>query len=331
MKRLCMLLFALTALVLLSVSPALAADKPVILKITNVVSPDTPLNLSLVKMSEILAAKSGGALKLEVFPSGQLGNLRECLENLQAGTLEMMSPSLAALASFTNAGEFLNLPYLFKNDLAAEKILDGEIGAAIFKDMEKANFVGVAWWTQGMRHLTTSNREVHVPADMKGLKIRTMDNPLHMAHFKALGASAIPMSMTELLSSLQQGVVDGQENPYVNIKLSGYHEVQKYIIETAHLYDPVLILASKPIWDKLTPQQQQWIREAAIEGAKYERDLTRKMDAEIKAELNKNGRNVIIELTPEQKAQFRAAVEPVYKEYSPKYNGVVEKIEALQR
>jgi len=330
MKRLNLLLALLTALMILSVSPALA-QKPIVLKITNVVAPDTPLNISLVRMSEILEAKSGGTLKLEVFPSGQLGNLRECLENLQAGTLEMMSPSLAALPSFTNAGEFLNMPYLFKDEESAEKVLDGEIGDAIFKELEKANFVGLAWAKQGMRHLTTTNREVHVPTDVKGLKIRTMDNPLHIAHFKALGASPIPMSMTELLSSLQQGVVDGQENPYVNIKLSGYYEVQKYIIETAHLYDPVLILASKPIWDKLTPQQQQWIREAAIEGAKYQRELTNKANAEIKEELKKNGRNVIIELTPEQWAQFRTAVEPVYKEYSPKYNGLVEKIEALQR
>jgi len=331
MNRLRLLLCALAALVLLSAAPVLAAGKPMVLKITNVVAPDTPLNVALVKMSEILDAKSGGTLKLEVFPSGQLGNLRECLENLQVGTLEMMSPSLAALPSFTNAGDFLNMPYLFKDEESAEKVLDGEIGDAVFKELEKANFIGLAWMKQGMRHLTTSNREVHAPADVKGLKIRTMDNPLHMAHFKALGASPIPMSMTELLSSLQQGVVDGQENPYVNIKLSGYHEVQKYIIETAHLYDPVLILASKPIWDTLTPQQRQWIRESAIEAAKYQRELTNKANAEIKEELKKNGRNVVIELTPEQWTAFRAAVEPVYKEYSPKYNGIVEKIEALQR
>lgn len=166
---------------------------------------------------------------------------------------------------------------------------------------------------------------------MKGLKIRVMENPLHIAHFKALGASPVPIAYSEILSSLQQGVVDGQENPYMNIKLSGFYEVQKYIIETGHVYDPIPILISKPIWDSLTPQQQQWLKEAAIEGREHERELTRKMDAEIKDDLKSNGRNVVIELTPEQKAQFRLAVEPVYKEWAPKYNWMVEKAEALQR
>ena len=116
----------------------------------------------------------------------------------------------------------------------------------------------------------------------------------------------------------------------MNIKLSGFYEVQKFIIETGHVYDPIPILVSKPIWDKLTDQQKAWLKEAAIEGRDHQRDLTRKMDADIKAELIKLDRNVIIELTPEQKQRFRKAMDPVYKEWSPKFNGILEKIDKLQ-
>jgi len=330
MKRLSLLL-AFTAFMILAASMALAAQKPIVLKMSNQVSADTALNVSLVHMAGILDKKSGGTMKMEVFPAGQLGNNRETLEQLQIGILEMQTPSMGPLAGFNKAGEFLDMPFLFSDDAVAERILDGEVGDWIFAELVKSNYIGLAWWTQGWRHLTTTSREVREPADMKGLKIRVMDNPLHIALFKALGATPVPMAYTELLAGLQQGVVDGQENPYMNIKLSGFWEVQKFIIETGHIYDPVPILVSKPIWEKLTPQQQTWLRESAIEGRDHQRELTRKMDADIKAELKKIGRNVIIELTPEQKAAFRKAMDPIYKERSPQFGGMLEKIETLQK
>ena len=329
MKRLSVLMFTLTALMFLSATSALA-EKPIVLKISNQVSETTALNISLVHMAKILDQKSKGTMKMEVFPNGQLGSNRELLEQLQSGLLEMQAPSMAPLAGFNNAGAFLDMPFLFKDDAIAEKILDGEVGDYIFSELEKSNYIGLAWWTQGWRHLTTSKKEVHEPKDMKGLKIRVMENALHIALFSALGASPIPIAYSEILSSLQQGVVDGQENPYMNIKLSGFYEVQKYIIETGHVYDPIPILVSKPIWNKLSDQQKTWLKEAALEGRDYQRDLTRKMDADIKADLKKLGRNLIIELTPEQKARFRQAVEPIYKEWSPKFNGMLEKIKKLQ-
>lgn len=310
---------------------AQAADKPIVLKISNQVTDTSALNLSLVEMGKILEQKSGGTMKLEVYPSGQLGSNRELLEQLQSGLLEMLAPSMAPISGFNKTGEFLDLPFLFKDEASAERILDGEVGDKIFAELEKSNFVGLAWWTQGWRHMTTKDREVHGPADMKGLKIRVMENPIYISFFKALGASPVPIAYSEILSSLQQGVVDGQENPYMNIKLSGFYEVQKYIIETAHVYDPIPILVSKPIWDQLTDQQKQWLKEATIEGRDIEREMTRKMDAEIKAELQKSGKNVVIDLAPEQRAQFRTAVEPVYTEWAPKYNGLVERVVELQK
>ena len=328
MKRIALLV--ILTLLLLPAAPALA-QRPIVFKTANQVTENSALNISLVRMGKILEEKSGGTMKIEVYPSGQLGSNRELLEQVQSGLLEMIAPSMAPLSGFNAVGEFLDMPYLFQDDASAEKVLDGEVGDYIFAELAKSNFIGLAWWTQGWRHMTTTKKEVHRPEDMRGLKIRVMENPLHIAHFKALGASPVPIAYSEILSSLQQGVVDGQENPYMNIKLSGFYEVQKYIIETGHVYDPIPILISKPIWDSLTPQQQQWLKEAAVEGREYERELTRTMDAEIKEDLKNNGRNVVIELTPEEKAQFRRAVEPVYKEWAPKYNGMVEKSEALQR
>ena len=331
MKRTFVSFFALILMATLA-GPAQAAAKPMILKAAHTLPEDSGLHLGLVEAARILDEKSGGTMKIEIYSSGQLGDNRQLLEQTQTGLLDIQVNTLAVVSgSFSQAGEFFYLPFLFKNDRAVEQLLDGEIGNEIFAELEKVNLVGLAWWTQSWRHLTTTNREVRGPDDVKGLKIRTMDNPIYIDFFKALGASPTPISYSELLAALQQGVVDGQENPYLNIKQAGFYEVQKYIIETGHVYDVCPLFASKHLWDQLNEQQKQWVMEAAAGSRDYMRDVTRKLDADIKAELLKSGKNVIIELSPEQRAQFRAAVEPVYQKWAPKYGNIVERIEALQK
>jgi len=307
-----------------------ASDDVLVLRLGHVVDDKSGIQVGAEKMAEILAEKSGGKIKLEVYPHSQLGGNREMLESLQAGVLEMQAPAVAFLGGFNELTKILDLPYMFKNNAAAEFVLDGEVGTEILAALEDAGFVGLGWWTQGWRHLTTSKRPVRKPEDMKGLKIRVMENALHIEHFKALGASPIPMAYSEVLTSLQQGVIDGQENPYQNIKQAGFFEVQQYIIETGHIYDPIPVLFSKALWDNLTADQQKMIRDAAREATRFQRDYTYNLEADIRNEILGAGKNTVIQLTPEERAEFLKAVQPVYDNHSAEFGEYVKRIMKAQ-
>jgi len=305
---------------------AYGADDVLVIRLGHVIDDKSGLQAGAEKIAEILAEKSGGKIRLDIFPNSQLGGNREMLEALQAGALEMQTPALAFLGGFNEMTKALDFPYLFKNIEAAEYILDGEIGQQILAGLEDEGFIGLGWWTQGWRHLTTGKKLVRKPEDMKGLKIRVMENELHIAHFQALGASAIPMAYSEVLTSLQQGVIDAQENPYMNIKQAGFHEVQKYVIETGHIYDPCPVLFSKVLWDGLSEENQKLIREAVAEATRFQRDFTYKFEDEIRKEFSEGDKIEVIILTPEERAEFLKAAEPVYKKYAPKFGGLVERI-----
>lgn len=307
-----------------------ASEGVLVLRLGHVVDDKSGIQVGAEKMAEILAEKSGGKIKLEIYPHSQLGGNREMLESLQAGVLEMQAPAVAFLGGFNELTKILDLPYLFKNNEAAEYVLDGDVGKEILAALQDSGFVGLGWWTQGWRHLTTSKRAVHKPEDMKGLKIRVMENALHIEHFKALGASPIPMAYSEVLTSLQQGVIDGQENPYQNIKQAGFFEVQQYIIETGHIYDPIPVLFSKALWDNLTADQQKIISEAAMEATRYQRDYTYNLEAGIRKEILKGGKNTVIQLTPEERAEFLKAVQPVFEKHSEQFGEYVKRIMEAQ-
>lgn len=314
------------ALLLGDASVSFAADV-LKLKIGHVVTETGGEHLGSVKFAELLDKKSGGAIQLQIFPNGQIGGNREMIESMQVGALDMALPALPALGGFTDKTKVFDLFYLFDDNKQAEKVLDGPVGQEVAKAVEAANIKIISWWTQGFRE-TTANREIRKPSDLKGLKIRVMENPLHIEAWNMLGASAIPMAFSEVLTSLQQGVLDAQENPYQNIVNSGFHTVQKFIIETHHLYGPLPVVVSKIVWDKLTAEQQKIILEAAEETKVWQRAKQDEINNRLKADIQKTGKNVIIELTPEQKNEFRQKLAPLYKKYAPQMNGIVEKIYA---
>ncbi|HHW07219.1 MAG TPA: DctP family TRAP transporter solute-binding subunit [Clostridia bacterium] len=289
-----------------------ATAQPIVLRLGHNVTEATALHRGALEFAKLVEQKSNGTIKVDVFPNATLGDNRQMLEGMQLGSVDMCLPNLSNIAGFTDKTAVFELPYLFKNEAAAEAVFDGPIGDELFADLEKSGLVGLAYWTQGWRHITTSNREVRKPEDMKGLKFRTMENERHMQHFNALGASAIPMAFSELYSSLQQGIIDGQENPYVNIYLNGLYECQKYITETGHIYDAIPLLISKITWDKLTPEQQQILREAAKEVTSLEREMSREDDRKYKQAIIDSGKCQIIELTPEERQAFRDAAQVVY-------------------
>ena len=316
---------AVAAAALLGAASVSFAADVLKLKIGHVVTETGGEHLGSVKFAELLDKKSGGTIQLQIFPNGQIGGNREMIESMQVGALDMALPALPALGGFTDKTKVFDLFYLFDDNKQAEKVLDGPVGQDVAKAVEAANIKIISWWTQGFRE-TTANREIRKPADLKGLKIRVMENPLHIEAWNTLGASAIPMAFSEVLTSLQQGVLDAQENPYQNIVNSGFHTVQKYIIETHHLYGPLPVVVSKIVWDKLTAEQQKIILEAAEETKVWQRAKQDEINNKLKADIQKTGKNVIIELTPEQKNEFRQKLAPLYKKYAPQMNGIVEKI-----
>ena len=316
---------AVAAAALLGAASVSFAADVLKLKIGHVVTETGGEHLGSVKFAELLDKKSGGTIQLQIFPNGQIGGNREMIESMQVGALDMALPALPALGGFTDKTKVFDLFYLFDDNKQAEKVLDGPVGQEVAKAVEAANIKIISWWTQGFRE-TTANREIRKPADLKGLKIRVMENPLHIEAWNTLGASAIPMAFSEVLTSLQQGVLDAQENPYQNIVNSGFHTVQKFIIETHHLYGPLPVVVSKIVWDKLTAEQQKIILEAAEETKVWQRAKQDEINNKLKADIQKTGKNVIIELTPEQKNEFRQKLAPLYKKYAPQMNGIVEKI-----
>ncbi len=289
------------------------AEAATTLRLGHVVADNSSLDKGLDYFAKLVSDKSNGELKIQVFPNSSLGDNTAMMEQLQFGSLDMMAPSVAALSGFTPSTAIFDLPYLFKNEAAAEEVLDGPLGDTVGKALEPQGFYLLGWMTQSWRHLTC-NKEVTKPADVAGIKIRTMDSKYHMAHFNTLGASAIPMAMSELYTALQQGTIDAQENPYTNIVNSRFYEVQKYVVETGHIYDACPLIISTITWKRLDDNQKKIIQEAAAEAVNWERAEVKKDDAVFREQVKKSGTTVIV-LTPEQRAEFRKAAQPVYDEF----------------
>jgi tripartite ATP-independent transporter DctP family solute receptor len=307
------------------------SEQKVSIKIAHVVAEGLPIDQAARRLGDILAAKTDGRIAVDVFPASALGGNRELLEQLQFGTLEMCMPSVAFLGGFTDSTALLDLPYLFQNNQAAEEVLDGEVGQAMFADLESSGFVGLTWLDTGWRHVT-ANEEIRRPAQMRGKKIRVMENQMHIDHFNALGASAIPMAFSEVFTALQNKTIDCQENPYANIDGNRFFEVQKYIIETGHIYDTAPLLASKIFWDKLSAKDQQLIKETIKEVLTWQRQLSEKNQDETRVKYQNNGFNVVVRLNPEERQAFRAAAQPVYDKYGPKIGlDLIKKVDAVNQ
>lgn len=291
-----------------------AAADAIVIKCGHVVADGSSLDNGLDYLAELVNEKSNGSMVIQVYPNSQLGDNRAMIEQMQFGTLEMMAPSVAALSGFTNKTMLLDLPYLFKNEAAAEEVLDGEIGDEIFDALKSSQLIGLGWFTQSWRNVTC-NKDVHKPEDLKGIKIRTMDSELHMEHFNMLGASAIPMSMSEVYTALQQHTIDAQENPYTNIVTSKFYEVQDYVIETRHIYDACPLLVSQKLWDSLNDEQKNILSECVQEAVAKERADVMADDENYKQDVIASG-TTINKLSDEERQAFRDAVQPLYDEHA---------------
>jgi len=294
------------------------------IKLAHVVNEKDAFHVAAEKFKELVEKRSQGALTVTIFPNAKLGDERTLLERMKMGIVDAGIITTGPIINFVPSYGVIDLPFLFRDPNHAYKVLDGSIGQKLLADLESQGWKGLAFGERGFRNLTNSKRPVKTPEDIRGLKIRVMQNPVYVDSFKALGANAVPMAWTEVLTALQQGTVDGQENPLNVIMAFKLYETQKYLSITRHAYAPAAIIMSMNTWKKLTPAQQALVKKAAQEAAEFERAWDNKMEAEWLNELKVKG---MIVTTPDLKL-FREAVKPVYDQYTPKYGKAL--IESIQ-
>ncbi|WP_134699484.1 TRAP transporter substrate-binding protein [Ammoniphilus sp. YIM 78166] len=288
-----------------------------------------PQYKGLLNFKEIVEAETNGAIKVETYHSGQLGDDRTMMEALQLGTQEMTIPSTAPIANFVSDFSVYDIPFLFSSEEVADKVLlESEISQQLLDKLPAQGLIGLTYWENGFRNLTNSKRAVGAVADFKDLKIRTMENQLHLASFRALGANPTPMAFSELFTAMQQGTVDGQENPIATIYLQKFYEVQGHVSLTKHIYSPFVVLISKKFWDESTPEQQQILKKAAEEAGQLERQLNREANEKYLEELKKGGMTVT-EISPEAREEMEALIAPVVDQFAERIGkDTVEKVRA---
>ena len=266
---------------------------------------------AMVKMGEDLFERSGGKLKLEIYPSQQLGTERECLELLQIGSLDMTKVSVGVLENFAPKMKVLGLPFLFRDREHSFNVLDGPIGESLLNEGEKYWLKGLGYYDAGSRSFYTMNKPINTPEDLQGQKIRVMESVTAVRMVQELGGSPTPISWGELYTSLQQGVVDGAENNPPSFYLSRHYEVCKYYSLDEHTVLPDVLLMGTYIWNKLSKQEKEWLTESVKESVKYQRKLWAAAEAEALREVEKAGVSII---RPD-KSLFAKKVSGIYEDY----------------
>ena len=283
-------------------------------------TPEThPYNLGMNKIGELVSEKTDGAVKLDVFGNSQLGSERDLLEGLQLGSLQMTCTSTAPLAGFTDSFLVFDLPFIFETTEQARAVLDSEVGQEILHSVDDQGLVGLAWFENGFRNVTNNVRPITVPDDLKGIKIRTMENQMHMAAFQIMGADPTPMAMGDVFTALQQGTIDAEENPVPIVATNKFQEVQKYISMTGHIFSPTPVFIAKDYYEALPEEYQTAIQEAATEAAPYQREQIDEQEATGVETLKENG----MEVNDVDKTPFKEATAPIYDEYVKEGTGCV--------
>lgn len=243
-----------------------------VIKLAHGLDQQHSVHKGMVYLGQKLAEKSGGKLRVDVYPSGQLGSERECLELVQIGGLAMTKVSASVLEGFAPEFKVFGLPYLFRDDAHKTAVLDGPIGKEILAAPQSKFMRGLCYYDSGSRSFYTK-KPVRTPDDLKGLKIRVQESPMAFALIRAFGASATPIAFGELYTALQQGVVDGAENNPPSFHLARHYEVCKYYTLDEHTSVPDVVVVNTHFWASLSPQEQIWLQEAADESAVYQRTL----------------------------------------------------------
>lgn len=322
---------SLTVVSTLALSMAMggAATAQTVLNFAHSTAQNSHYSMGVQAFGKKLSELSGGKYEIREQAAGALGGERDVIEGLQIGSVELTISSTGPLGNFVPEALVLDLPFLFKDYASARGVLDGEIGQELLAKVSENNLVALAWSENGFRHITNSNRPINTPADLQGLKIRTMENPVHMEAFRAAGASPTPMAFPEVFAALQQNVIDGQENPIPVITASKFWEVQNNLTLTGHVYSPAIILAAPSLWDGLSDEEKGWFQEAAKVAVEATRAKVEADEANGVALLRQNGMNVVETV---DQAAFQQAVAPAYDSFKAKYGDeMLKRIQAAQQ
>lgn len=317
---------AAAVLGLVLAAPAAAQE----IKIGYALAEDSHYGAGAKAFEESLKNSLGDQFTFRHFPSSGLGGEREVLEGLQLGTVEMTIASDGTLSNFVPEVGVLGIPFLLRDKDHARAVLDGEIGDEMLAKFENAGLHALAWGEQGFRHITSNRGPIETPADLEGLKIRTMENPVHIEAFRALGAAPTPMAWPEVIGALQQGAIDGQENPLSVIVSAKLNEVQKNLTLDGHVYSSTIILISPSLWGNLDDEQKAAFEKAADDAVVAMRAYVDEVDASGVAQMQEAGMTVN-ELSAEQKAAFREALAEPYKAYEAQFGKeLMDRIQAFE-
>jgi tripartite ATP-independent transporter DctP family solute receptor len=274
-----------------------------------------PLVMGMEKFAEIVAAKSGGKLKVALFPGGTLGGDQANVSAIQGGTLEMATMNSGILASQVKEFAVFDFPFMFESNAEVEAIVEGPFGKKMHEKLKDKGLIGLAYFENGFRDITNSKRPIHKVEDLAGLKLRVIPNPINVDWVKALDANPVPLPFPELYAALEQKAIDGQENPVTVIDANKLYEVQKHVVLSHHQYNPQSVLISRKFWDSLQPAQQKVVADAAVEASKYQRQQARaQVDIAI-GNMKKNGMQVT-ELPPAEIAKMRDKMRPVVAKHA---------------
>lgn len=303
---------ALTSLMLLAPLSAWA-DAPIVIKFSHVVAKDTPKGKAAERFKELAETATKGRVKIELYPNSTLYKDKEELEALQLGAVQMLAPSLAKFGPLgIKEFELFDLPHIFPDKAALDRVTDGPIGRDLLKKLEPKGLLGLAFWDNGFK-MMSSNRPMHTPADMKGLKLRIQASKVLDAQMRALGANPQVMAFSEVYQALQTGVVDGAENPPSNLYTQKMHEVQKHLTATNHGYIGYAVIVNKKFWDKLPADLRAQLETAMKEATKYADTIAQQENDQALEAVKKSGKTLVYTPTEKEKAEWRAALLPVHK------------------
>ncbi len=337
MKKKLVIVVVALLLVFMMASSVFAA-KVIKMKLANA-GPADPKDRTVIAVDifrNYVYTNTKGTIKIDAFHASQLGNEKEILEGLKIGSIELGTITTGPIPTLFKPIMVFDIPYLFPNKYVAWEVLDGPFGRKLMEQMRKETGIRcLAISENGYRHFFTGKKEIHSPADMKGLKIRTMENPAHMKLVEALGASPTPIAFGELYMALQQGVVDGAECPITLINNMKFYEVQKYVVLDGHLYNPLIMFINDRLWNKLTQEQKRIMFEGAQMFKIAQRALTERQVQTGLENLKKHGMKIYVP-TPEEAKQFRELSQPVVLKYVKEQvgeewvNGVMKAVKEAQ-
>ncbi len=274
-----------------------------------------PIVLGMKKFAETVTAKSGGKIKINLFPGGVLGGDAPNISALQGGTLEMVVMNSGILASQAKEFAVFDFPFMFASSQEADAVVDGPFGKMMLSKLDAKSIHGLAYWELGFRNITNSKRLITKVDDIAGLKLRVIPNAINIDWVTALGANPTPMAFPEVYAAMEQKAIDGHENPFTVINANKFYEVQKYLAVTNHQYNPQTVIVSKKLWDTLSNDEKKIFSDAAAEAAIYQRKASREQSGAALENLKKNGMQVS-EFSPAEMAKFREKMKPVIEKHS---------------